>query len=82
MRDTNLVTVYNGSEWEFLSMFGYVDVEVPPKHTEEELDYVNNVKPFLSFVGGEGTNDRIDLIRGILKSKRRSESSRFVLFDT
>jgi len=79
-QDTNSLYIYNGSAWELLSQQDYVDITIPPKYTKEELDYINNIKPFLSYVKGEDTKDTTDLIRKILIGNRRSESSRFLLF--
>lgn len=79
-QDTNSLYIYNGNAWELLSQQAYVDITIPPKHTKAELDYINNVKPFLSYVRGEDTEDTTDLVRKILRGNRRSASSRFLLF--
>lgn len=79
VQDTGALVINAGAEWQLLSDMSYVDVSIPPQHTEEELDYINNVKPFIEFVGGTAVKDKIDLVRGLLKVKKRSESSRFNL---
>lgn len=79
-QDTNSLYIYSGNAWELLSHRDYVDITTPPKHTKVGLDYINNIKPFLSYVRGEDTEDTTDLIRKILRCNRRSESSRFLLF--
>ena len=78
-QDTNSLYIYNGNAWELLSQQDYVDTTIPP-YTKVELDYINNIKPFLSYVKGEDTEDTTDLVRKILRCNRRSESSRFLLF--
>lgn len=79
-QDTNSLYIYSENAWEFLSQRDYADTTIHPKHTKVELDYINNIKPFLSYVKGEDTEDTTDLVRKILRCNRRSESSRFLLF--
>ena len=56
VQDTQSFLVYTGAEWNMLAplvSLDYVDVSIPPKCTKEELDYMNNVKPFLDFLEGK-----------------------------
>ena len=77
IQDTNSLVIYNGNDRELVSQRDSANI----KYTKEELDYTSNVKPFLNYAKGEFVRDNVDLVRGILKAERRSESSRFLLFD-